>query len=169
MDARPLAIIVIGVAGSGKTTVARALARHLGHAFLDADDFHAADAKAQMQAGVPLTDGQRVPWVATLARELRRHAQQGRSSVLAFSGLRAVHRQALRESGVPMRFVFLHAPRDVIAARLAGRLDHFMPAELLENQFDVLQVPSAESDVLFVEVGASQAEVLERVLAALGD
>jgi gluconokinase len=169
MDAKPLAIIVIGVAGSGKTTVARALARHHGYAFLDADDFHAADAKAQMQAGVPLTDAQRAPWVATLAHELRRHARQGESSVLAFSGLRAVHRQALRESGVPMRFVFLHAPRDVIAARLARRDDHFMPTELLADQFDILQLPSAEPDVLFVDVGTSQAQVLDRVLAALGD
>ena len=159
----------MGVAGSGKTTLARALAEHYGHAFLDADDFHAADAKAQMQAGVPLTDVQREPWVEALAHELRRYAQRGESSVLAFSGLRAAHRQVLRDSGVPTRFVFLHAPRDVIAARLARREGHFMPAELLENQFDALQLPHSEPDVVFVEVGASPAHVLARVCEALGD
>src|SRR5690242_16540799 len=99
MDARPTsphAIVVMGVSGSGKTTVARALAAHYGDVFIDADDFHADDAKTQMAAGVPLSDAQRQPWVDALAHALRDQADQGRSTVLAFSGLRAAHRQRLR-------------------------------------------------------------------------
>lgn len=163
----PNAIVVIGVAGSGKTTVARALAQHYGYTFLDADDFHTANAKAQMEAGVPLTDEQREPWVGDLERELRRRAQQGRSTVLAFSGLRAAHRQRLRDSGAPTRFVFLHAAPPVIAARLAGRSDHFMPLHLLASQLSALQLPTAEPDVVMVEVDGPREEVLEQVIAAL--
>jgi gluconokinase len=164
---RPHAIVVMGVAGSGKTTIARALAMRYGDVFLDADDVHTADAKAQMAAGVPLTDEQREPWVGALACELRTHAQHGRSSVLAFSGLRAAHRQRLRESGVPIRFVFLHAARSVIAARLAERSGHFMPLQLLQSQFDALESPLAEPDVVAVEVSGPQAQVLDRVIVAL--
>ena len=167
MPAQPHAIIVTGVSGSGKTTLARALAAHYGHVFLDADDFHSPEAKALMGAGVPLDDALREPWVEALARELQRLARQGHSSVLAFSGLRAAHRQRLRDSGVPMRFVFLHAPPDVIAARLAMRGDHFMPATLLTSQLDVLQPPCAERDVVAVDVSGSPAQVLERAILAL--
>jgi gluconokinase len=164
---KPQAIVVMGVAGSGKSTIARALARHYGHAFLDADDFHTGQAKAQMAAGVPLSDEQREPWVALLQRELRLHARQGRSVVLAFSGLRASHRQRLRESGVPMRFVFLHAAPAVLAERLAARADHFMPPQLLGSQFDALQLPDAEPDVIVVDATGPLAQVLERLIAVL--
>jgi gluconokinase len=167
MPAEPHAIVVMGVAGSGKTTVARALAKHYGFVFVDADDFHTDDAKARMAAGVALTDADREPWVGMLVCELRRIAQQGDSSVLAFSGLRAAHRQRLRDSGVPIRFVFLHAAPTVIAERLAARSGHFMPAELLGSQFDALQPPVAEPDVVTVDVAGTPAQVLHRVIGAL--
>ena len=170
MDAMPQlpeAIVVMGVAGSGKTTVARALAQRTGAVFLDADDLHSAEAKAQMAAGVPLTDAQRDPWVDALARALREVAAQGRGCVLAFSGLRAAHRQRLRASGVPLRFVFLRAPAPVIAARLAARRGHFMPPGLLDSQCEALEVPDGEPDVVAVDAAGSPAEVLARVVAAL--
>jgi gluconokinase len=167
MGVAPRAIVVIGVAGSGKTTVARDLARHYGYAFLDADDFHTSVARAQMAAGTPLVDEQREPWVGALETELKRRAQLGLSSVLAFSGLRATHRQRLRDSGVPTRFVFLHAPASVIATRLAERGDHFMPSQLLDSQFDALQRPVAEPDVIFIDVTQPYGQVLEEVIATL--
>ena len=163
----PNAIVVTGVSGSGKTTVALGLAGHYGCAFLDADEFHSDQARAQMRAGIALTDAQRAPWVALLANELQRLAGQGKSAVLAFSGLRAAHRQRLRESGVPMRFVFLHAAPAAIAARLAARTDHFMSATLLASQFEALQIPAFEPDVVAVQTDGSPAQVLERVIAAL--
>ena len=163
----PHVIVVIGVAGSGKTTVARALAGHYGHAFLDADDFHSEEARAQMGGGTPLTDAQREPWVGMLAQALRTQARAGRSSVLAFSGLRASHRQRLRESGVPIRFVFLDAPPSVIAERLASRDNHFMPPILQASQLADLQDPGAEPDVVAVDAAADAREVVQRAVAAL--
>lgn len=168
MPTLPHAIVVIGVAGSGKTTLASGLAKHYGHVFLDADDFHSAQARAQMASGVPLDDAQREPWVAALARELRRLASLGQSSVLAFSALRAAHRQRLRESGVPMRFVFLRVPAASIATRLATRRDHYMPASLLASQFDALEPPVAEPDVITIDVDDdAPAQVLATAIAAL--
>ena len=161
------AIVVLGVAGSGKTTLARALALHYGHVFLDADDFHTPEARAQMAAGVPLTDAQRAPWVDALVAELQRYASEGRSTVLAFSGLRAAHRQRLRESGVPVRFVFLRVTPETIAKRLAARSDHFMPPELIASQFGTLQSPAGETDVALVDGDASASCVLDRAIAAL--
>ncbi|KLD76029.1 gluconokinase [Xanthomonas hyacinthi DSM 19077] len=161
------AIVVIGISGSGKSSVAQALAAHYGHAFLDADAVHSAAAKAQMARGVPLTDAQRVPWVAALALRLRQSIDAGRSVVLAFSGLRHAHRQQLRDSGVPMRFVFLHAAAHVVAARLARRSGHFMPPGLLQSQIDTLELPLDEPDVISVDVDAPFDAVVADAIAQL--
>ena len=167
MAAAPRAIVVMGVAGSGKTTVARALAAHYGFECLDADDFHSVAAMGRMAAGIPLTDADREPWVDALARELRSQTRQGRSVVLAFSGLRAAHRQRLRAGGVPVRFVFLDAPPHVIAGRLAGRSGHFMPPQLLASQLAALEPPDRETDVLAVDAAHPLPEVVERIVAGL--
>ena len=168
MTHAPHAIVVIGVAGSGKTTLARALARHYGFVFLDADDFHSDEAKTQMGGGTPLTDAQREPWVGVLVRELQEQARKGQSSVLAFSGLRASHRQRLRESDVPIRFVFLDAAPSVIADRLASRSDHFMPPILQASQLADLQDPGAEPDVAIIDADGDETQVLRRAVEALG-
>lgn len=164
---RAEAIIVMGVSGSGKTSVAQDLAAHYRLAFLDADDFHTADAKAQMAHGIPLSDAQRAPWVAALAKRLRASVEAGQSVVLAFSGLRKAHRQQLRDTGVPMRFVFLHAAAHVIAARLAARHGHFMPPTLLQSQLDTLELPLDEADVISVDVDAPFAKVVATAIAQL--
>ncbi|HYG06364.1 MAG TPA: gluconokinase [Stenotrophomonas sp.] len=161
------AIVVMGVSGSGKSTVAAALARHYGCLLLDADDFHSEQAKAQMASGVPLTDAQREPWVEALAEALRSFHARGQCVVLAFSGLRRAHRQRLRGSGVPMRFVFLHAAAEVIAARLGTRAGHFMSPALLDSQFEALQPPTDEPDVVAVDVDAPLEEVVARAVAGL--
>jgi len=161
------AIVIMGVAGCGKTSVARALARACGRTFLDADDFHAAQARAQMAAGHPLGDAQREPWVAALAAALARESARG-PVVLAFSGLRAAHRKRLRDSSVPLRFVYLRATPPVLAARLAARHDHFMPPALLASQLQALEPPDTEADVVVVDADGPLPEVLERTRAALG-
>jgi gluconokinase len=156
----------MGVAGSGKTSVARALADELGFVFLDADDFHEPAARTRMAAGTALTDAEREPWVEALAAALRRHADAGRSTVLAFSGLRARHRQRLRDCGVPMRFVFLHAPPHVIAARLATRRGHFMPPSLFASQLEALESPQGEADVIAVAADRPLRDVVAAVIGA---
>lgn len=163
------AIVVMGVSGSGKSTVAQALARHYGYTLLDADDFHSAEAKAQMASGVPLTDAQRAPWVDALGAALQQFTLRGQSVVLAFSGLRREHRQRLRlrSSGVPMQFVFLHAAPEVIAARLGARAGHFMPPALLASQFEALQPPTDEADVVGVDVDAPLDEVVAEAVRQL--
>ncbi|MCC4621349.1 AAA family ATPase [Xanthomonas cassavae CFBP 4642] len=166
-SASPLAIVVVGVSGSGKTTIAQALAAHYGFRFLDADDYHSVAARAQMAAGQPLTDAMRVPWVELLSATLRECVQAGESVVLAFSGLRHTHRQLLRSSGVPMRFVFLHAAPHVIAARLGARAGHFMPPSLLDSQLQTLELPLDEADVVSVDVDASVPEVVHEAIAQL--
>ncbi|NJC31999.1 gluconokinase [Xanthomonas arboricola] len=166
-SASPLAIVVMGVSGSGKTTIAQALAAHYGYRFLDADDYHSVAARAQMAAGQPLTDAMRLPWVELLAATLRDCVQAGESVVLAFSGLRGTHRQLLRRSGIPIRFVFLHAAPHVIAARLSARAGHFMPASLLDSQLQTLELPLDEADVVSVDVDTTVAEVVQDAIAQL--
>ncbi|NYH50320.1 gluconokinase [Xanthomonas arboricola] len=166
-SASPLAIVVMGVSGSGKTTIAQALAAHYGYRFLDADDYHSVAARAQMAAGQPLTDAMRLPWVELLAATLRDCVQAGESVVLAFSGLRGTHRQLLRRSGIPIRFVFLHAAPHVIAARLSARAGHFMPASLLDSQLQTLELPLDEADVVSVDVDTTVAEVVQDAITQL--
>jgi gluconokinase len=159
--------VVMGVSGSGKTTVARGLADAWPASFLDADDFHSEQARARMASGLPLTDGMRQPWVARIASELQRRVEAGERVSLAFSGLRRRHRDMLREAGLPLRFIFLRGARELIATRMQARSGHYMPVSLLGSQFDTLEVPSAEPDVCSVDVDAPLAEVLARALDAV--
>ncbi|WAT14899.1 gluconokinase [Xanthomonas fragariae] len=166
-SASPLAIVVMGVSGSGKTTIAQALAAHYRFRFLDADDYHSVAARAQMAAGQPLTDAMRLPWVELLSATLRDCVHAGQSVVLAFSGLRGTHRQLLRGSGVPMRFVFLHAAPHVIAARLSARAGHFMPPMLFDSQLQALELPLDEADVVSVNVDATVTDVVQNAITKL--
>lgn len=160
-------VVVMGVSGSGKTTLARALAGAWQATFLDADDFHGTAAKARMASGQPLTDRMRAPWVRRIATDLRQRAASGERVVLAFSGLRRRHREALRATGVPMRFLFLAGDAALIAARLQDRQGHYMPASLLESQFATLEVPTDEADVVRIDVARAPAAQLRCALSAL--
>lgn len=164
---QPLLVVVMGVSGSGKTTVARALADAWGATFLDADDFHSEQARARMAGGQPLTDDMRRPWVERIAVDLRRRVDAGERVALAFSGLRRQHRQMLRDAGLPLRFVFLHGGRDLIAGRMRARSGHYMPVSLLDSQFATLEPPQDEPDVHAVAIDAPPAQVLARALAVL--
>jgi len=130
-------VVVMGVSGSGKSTVGEALASVLHWPFLDADDFHPQANVAKMARGEPLTDDDRWPWLDRLAAEL---AARGGNAVLACSALRAAYRERLSRAG-DVRFVHLHGDRDTIAARLASRQHRYMPATLLDSQFATLESP----------------------------
>jgi gluconokinase len=159
--------VVMGVSGSGKTTLARALATAWDATFLDADDFHSDEAKAHMASGQPLTDAMRQPWVERIAVDLQRRVAAGERVTLAFSGLRRRHRDMLRATRLPLRFVFLHGAMELIAARMGERSGHYMPVSLLQSQFDTLEDPRGEDDVDVVPVELAPETQVERALAVL--
>ncbi len=133
--------IIMGVSGSGKSTVAEQLADKIGYSFIDADDFHSDYAKAKMAAGEALTDELRSQWMQHLQRFLMRKAKQGASIVLAHSGLKKVHRDMLRVLGFKPHFFFLEGSESLIAKRMQKRSEHFFPVNLLHSQFQTLEHP----------------------------
>lgn len=160
-------VVVMGVSGSGKTTLARALADAWPATFLDADDFHSLAAKARMAGGQPLTDRMRAPWVRRIALDLQRRVAAGERVVLAFSGLRRRHRDRLRATGLPLKFLFLHGDAALIAARMQARRGHYMPASLLDSQFAALETPVDEADVVRIDAAEPPAVQLRLALAVL--
>lgn len=154
----------MGVSGVGKTTVGRLLAAGLGWPFLDADDFHPAANVAKMQAGQPLDDADREPWLATLAAALRQRLERGESAVLACSALKESYRDRLRV-GPAVRFVHLRAPREVIRRRLEERRGHFFAPDLLASQLAALEEPEG---ALSVDVSEPPELVARRIVGELG-
>ena len=148
----PVLIIVMGVSGSGKSSVAQSLAETYGYRYLDADDFHSDEAKAHMAAGTPLTDAMRIPWVNNISAYLTECAQLNVSCTLAFSGLRKAHREQLRRLPFRLAFIYLKGKRETIAQRMSSRQDHFMPTSLLDSQFASMEDSSGESDVLPIDI-----------------
>jgi carbohydrate kinase (thermoresistant glucokinase family) len=154
-------IVLMGVAGSGKTTIGRMVAERLGAPFVDADDFHSADAIAALHAGHPLDDAQRGPWLQRV-RDAVRAVGDG-PVVLACSALRRAYRDVLRD-GVPgLTFVDLDVVADTLAHRLAARARHFGGVDLLPSQLATLELGD---DVVRVDATGTPAEVADRVLAA---
>lgn len=155
---------MMGVAGSGKTRVGRALADALRWPFYDADDFHPPANVALMSGGVPLSDLHREPWLAELrALLLTVEAERG-NAVLACSALKASFRERLR-AGVGVRYAYLRAGAELIAPRLRARPDHFMPVDLLASQFDALEEPE---DALVLDASISPEALVARIRAAFG-
>ena len=134
--------VVMGVSGSGKTTIARALAENTGGVWLDADDFHPPGNKRKMSAGIPLNDDDRWGWLNTLRLELKTRADAKAPVFLACSALRESYRQRLA-AGIPsLEFIYLKGSPECIAARLATRTGHFMSPALLKSQFETLEEPA---------------------------
>ena len=159
-------IVVMGVTGSGKSSVGAALARRLGWVFVDADDHHPAANIDKMRRGVPLDDADRAPWLTELNRILRVEAGEGRDVVMACSALTRAYRRRLGD-GIAVRFVFLHVAADVLADRLRARPGHFMPAALLDSQLDTLEVPGPD-EALLVDGGRPVDAVVDEIVAGLG-
>jgi gluconokinase len=139
------AIILMGVSGSGKTTIGQSLSRSLGWPFYDADDFHPPANVERMRRGIALTDEERQPWLAALARLIEETLGAEQSLVLACSALKAAYREALMPRGAnadDVRFVYLRVPAEVAAARISNRRGHFMPASLVPSQFAALEEPA---------------------------
>lgn len=163
----PSVLLVMGVSGSGKTTVAALLAGRLGWEYEDADNFHPAANKAKMHGGTPLTDADRWPWLQTMAAWIDATRVVGRHGVLACPGLKRSHRQVLVGGRADVRLVYLEGDKALIASRQAARRNHFMPASLLDSQFAILEAPGAEEHPLIVSVVPRPAEIVDGIVQRL--
>jgi gluconokinase len=161
-------LLVMGVSGSGKTTVARALSERLGWIFADADDFHSAAAKAKMHAGLPLTDEDRAPWLARIADWIAARDAQGQDCILACSALRRAYRDILAQAVRDLRIVYLHGDRELIASRLRHRTSHFMPAELLDSQIETLEEPAPDEGAISIDVANPLSTIVDTIVRDLG-
>lgn len=158
-------LVVMGVSGCGKSTVAALLAGRLGWDFAEGDDLHPPDNVAKMSAGIPLTDEDRWPWLELVAAWIGERVDQGRDGIVTCSALKRSYRDRLRADGVV--FVLLSGSRDVLAQRLAARIDHFMPTSLLDSQLADLEEPGADEEALVVEAGRPPPELAAEIVQRL--
>jgi gluconokinase len=157
-------LVVMGVSGSGKTTVGARLAQRLGWDFAEGDDFHPAANVAKMAAGHALTDADRGPWLEAIAAWIDAELQAGRRGVITCSALKRRYRDELRRAGV--RFVYLRVARAELELRLTNRPGHFMPASLLDSQLAALEPPGTDEAALTVEADDPE-QTVESIVAAL--
>ena len=158
---QPTGFIIMGVAGSGKTTVGKALADRLGWDFFDADDFHPAENIAKMAAGIPLNDSDRTPWLTALSDQLFATLNAGRHPVLACSALKELYRRQLMEGKNGVEIIYLRGSYDLLWARLSTRQGHFMKPDMLKSQFATLEEPK---NALILDVSMPLEEMLAFVL-----
>jgi len=162
MTANPV-LVVMGVAGAGKTTVGELIAARLGWPFVDGDDLHPAANIEKMRGGTPLTDADRAPWLAAIGAWIDARASASEPGVVACSALKRAYRDTLRQGRPQVRIVYLRGSKLEIAERLAHREGHFWPAKLLDSQFDDLEEPTADERAIVVDI----AETLEVVANAV--
>jgi carbohydrate kinase (thermoresistant glucokinase family) len=159
-------LVIMGVSGCGKSTIAALLAGRLSWPFAEGDDMHPPENVAKMHAGHPLTDTDRRPWLERIAAWIDEQIAAGRSALVTCSALKRSYRDLLRREQV--MFVYLHGDFEVISRRLAARQGHFMPAALLESQFADLEPPTADEQAIRVDIGGSPVELADEITTTLG-
>lgn len=163
----PCALIVMGVAGSGKSTIGERLAARLGWAYEDGDKFHPGSNVAKMSAGQPLTDEDRWPWLKAIADEIDRLCIAGERVVMACSALRRVYRDILVHGRNDIRIVYLEGTQQLIADRIGQRKGHFMPPGLLASQFKTLEPPKSDEHPLTVSIDAPVEAIVDDIVRQL--
>jgi gluconokinase len=164
----PCALVVMGVSGSGKSTIADKLAERLGWTCEDGDRFHPASNIAKMSAGHPLTDQDRWPWLQAIADEIDRLCKAGEHAVIACSALKRAYRDILVHGRNDVRIIYLDGTEPLIAGRLAQRKGHFMPAGLLASQFRTLEPPDPGEHPVTVSIDASVDAIVDDIVGQLG-
>lgn len=161
-----VSVVVMGVSGVGKSTVAEALATATGWSFAEGDELHSEDNRARMASGLPLDDADRWPWLRRVAAWIGEQEAHGLSAVLTCSALRRAYRDLLREGHPSVHFLHLVVPRDLLAARVSGRADHYMPASLLASQLDTLEPLGPDEPGITIAATDGPAPTVASVLAA---
>ena len=163
----PTSVVVMGVSGSGKTTIAEALAERLGWEFTEGDSHHPPANVEKMRAGIPLDDADRAPWLDQLAEWIAERETAGRSVVLTCSALKRTYRDRLREGSESVWFVHVDVPEDELAKRLAARKGHYMPPSLLRSQLDALEPLGGDEPGVTVPGTGSPDEVVDTLVEVL--
>ena len=161
-----MTVIVFGVSGAGKTTVGKLLSRQLGWRFVEADDFHLAANIEKMRSGHPLTDGDRWPWLDRLRQQIEQLLSARENAVLACSALKRAYRDRLRVSET-VKFVFLRGDYALLEKQLCSRHGDFMNVNLLQSQFDDLEEPQPDENVITIELGRPPEAIADRIEAKL--
>ncbi len=165
--AQLVVLVLMGVSGCGKTTVAEILAQRLHWAFEEGDALHPQANVDKMAAGHALSDTDRAPWLAKVADWVDARLDAGESGVITCSALKRSYRAQIDRRGAGVEFVYLHGSHELIAARLAGRHGHFMPTSLLDSQFATLEEPATDEPAIRVEIGGTPDAIASDIVAAL--
>jgi carbohydrate kinase (thermoresistant glucokinase family) len=162
------AIVIFGVCGCGKSTIGRLLASRLNSPFLEGDAFHPKANIEKMSANFPLTDGDRIPWLANLGKSLGESARSNGLAIAACSALKKKYRDQLIEAAqMPILFLYMKGSQELIARRMAIRTHHFMPVGLLESQIATLEPPIEDENAIVCPINESPEQIVENALVAL--
>ncbi len=164
---KPVIAVVMGVSGSGKTTVSALLAAALGCQFQEGDELHPSENVEKMRSGTPLTDADRLPWLRKIGEEIDSWRARGESGVLTCSALKRPYRDIIIGNRLDVTLVYLKGPYDLIRRRMAARHEHFMPAALLDSQFATLQEPTPDEHPITVNVGGRPADIAIEIVRQL--
>ena len=164
---RPVIVVVMGVSGSGKSTVAALLAGSLGCQFQEGDDLHPRENVEKMRSGTPLTDADRLPWLRKIAEEIDGWRAGGECGVLTCSALKRSYRDIIIGDRQGVVLVYLKGSRDLVRQRLVARHEHFMPVALLDSQFATLEEPTPGEHPIIVDVGGQPAEIADEIARQL--
>jgi carbohydrate kinase (thermoresistant glucokinase family) len=165
--AKPVIAVIMGVSGSGKTTVSALLAAALGCQFQEGDDLHPAANVEKMHNGTPLTDADRLPWLRKIAEKIDGWRARGESGVLTCSALKRSYRDIIIGDRSDLVLVYLKGSHDLIHRRMVARHEHFMPVALLDSQFATLQEPTLDEHPITVDVGGSPIEIVSEIVCQL--
>jgi gluconokinase len=160
-------IILMGISGCGKSTVGDLLAKRLGVRFAEGDAYHPPENVTKMSSGYALNDDDRLPWLQSMAADIKRWSDQGIGAVLSCSALKKSYRAILSNGNPNVRLVHLHGEADIVRRRMAARRDHFMPPSLIDSQISTLELPDAEENVLTVDIAAPQKDIADAIIFKL--
>lgn len=160
-------VIIMGVCGSGKSTIANLIADRLQRPFAEADEFHPQSNIDKMRSGQPLSDADRLPWLESIRDWMSAQYKAGNSTVVTCSALKKSYRDVLRQAQGKVLFVLPHGSKNLLLARMQGRAGHFMPTSLLDSQLETLEMPNPKNNVLILDIKQTPQAMVDTIIAHL--